>query len=194
MPTVTATWMQDGKVRTYTDQGDGTMLIQEFAPGDAGYADAAALVISSPHHTPDAEPTMEQHLAAARASAIDRVNRATGLARRAFITDLPAQVDVYQEKEGEARTYLTANPEPSDLDGFYWIPGEVGVTGTTPYEVAQVYANMAAIYRLAASEFDSIRLTALRDIEASDDFDEIETIASAAMTGIRTALAQWGVT
>ena len=115
-----------------------------------------------------------------RAQAAGTVNRIVGQARLRLITDLPGQDMVYLQKRAEAQAYLTADPEPADLADFPFIAGELGITGQTPAQVAQVFANRAWLWRQAGAAFEAIRVGALGAVAAAVTRAEVEAAVTAA--------------
>lgn len=107
--------------------------------------------------------------------------------RKLFITDLPAQGMIYLDKEKEAIAYLAESPEPANADAYPWIKREVGVTGATAYEVAQVFVNMAAQWRYIGPQIEGLRLEANASVNAATSVAEIE----ATMTNFVTALGSF---
>ena len=132
MTVETAMWTASGNVRKFTDNGDGTMLIEHFAPGDAGYDAAAALVISNPHNTYEPEPTEAEiaarELAEWRAGAsLTVVQLLIGLVDAGWITNA----------EGEA--WLSGSALP---------PSAVAVVSTLPTEAQ--FAAKARMLRMTS--------------------------------------------
>ncbi len=106
-----------------------------------------------------------------RASAIATINAAAAHVRRLYITELPGQELIYQEKRAEAVAYL-ADADP-DLADYPFIAAEIGATAPTAHEVAQVYVNMAALLRAAGAALEHVRLGAIAGVEAAETEAEI---------------------
>lgn len=110
---------------------------------------------------------LAQALAEARAGAVATINAAAGRARLAYITDIPGQEALYMLKQMEATEFLSAaDPDPED---YPLVAAEVGITADTPYEVAQVYANLAAYYRHVAAQLEHARLGHVLRAETAPD-------------------------
>ncbi len=92
-----------------------------------------------------------------RADVITQINTAIGEIRARYITVLPGQKMLYLQKEAEARAFL-ADPDP-DLTDYPLIAAEIGITGATPEQVAQVYLNLAAMLRTTAAQLEQLRLS-----------------------------------
>lgn len=120
-------------------------------------------------------------LAQAKADAIARVNAAAGTLRGRYITIIPGQEMIYLAKEAEARAYLTESPEPETLASYPLIAAEVGITAPSAYAIAQVWANMAAIWRGIAAQIETARLGAVAQIEAAPNAGTAYDIADAAI-------------
>jgi hypothetical protein len=123
-------------------------------------------------------------LAALTDDALAEINRRIADIRCVYITDLPGQGMIYLDKEAEAKAFLAADPEPTDLTEYPWIQREIGVTGTTAYEVAQVLINMAASWRQIGPEIEGLRLEAKDAILAATTASEIDSALVALKTGL----------
>lgn len=114
----------------------------------------------------------------ARTKAIAEVNRLRGEARSHWITVLPGQDMVYLDKERAALAYLAdQEPDPEDYPG---LSAEVGITGETLYEVAQVVVNLAYLWRHVSAGIEGICLGAIAEIEATAIFAEADGAVEAA--------------
>lgn len=139
------------------------------------------------------EPTAEELvlrgaaiLARAKRLATDRINQIAGEVRARFVTVIPAQDMVYLLKEAEARAFL-ADAAPV-LANYPFIAAEIGITGITAEEVAQVYVNLAAILRATAAQLETARLGTIAAIEVAADAAAID----AALGGYLSALEAFG--
>lgn len=117
-------------------------------------------------------------LASQKANAIASLHNAVATARREFVTDLPGQEMIYLDKLTEARAYLT-DPAPNLAD-YPAIVAELGVTAETPYELAQLWLNMSAMWKFVSANIESIRLMAVNAINVAASEAEINAILSAA--------------
>ena len=124
-------------------------------------------------------------LARARAEAIAAVNAAAGTLRARHITVLPGQEMLYLAKEAEARAWLTADPAPPSLAAFPLLAAEVGITAPTPHELAQVWANMGAIWRTIAARIETVRLSAVAAIEVAPDAERAALLAREAVAALQ---------
>ena len=104
--------------------------------------------------------------------------------RRAYITELPGQDMIYLAKEQEAQAYLAADPEPVDLAPFPFIAGEIGTTGQTAYEVAQVFANLAGLWRAAGAALEAVRMSGPAALEACTTPAEVAAALAAILAEI----------
>lgn len=125
-------------------------------------------------------------LAKAKRLATDRINAHAGEVRARFVTVIPGQEMIYLIKESEARAYL-ADPAPVLVD-YPFISAEIGITGISAEEVAQIYVNLAAILRATAAQLETARLGTIAAIEAATAPAAIE----AALVGYRAALEGFG--
>jgi hypothetical protein len=93
-----------------------------------------------------------------------KVNERAGRSRLGLVTDIPGQMAIYQAKEAEARAWLAdAAPQLAD---YPLIAAEVGITAPTGSELAQLWLNMAHIFRLAAAASERARMQALAAVDA----------------------------
>lgn len=111
-------------------------------------------------------------LEASRSEASRQINNFIGHIRTKFVTVIPAQDMVYQAKEAEAKAYLT-DPAPVEAD-YPFIHAEIGITGDSAWQVAQVYANQALILRQTAAQLETVRLGHIAMIEAATDDEAID--------------------
>jgi hypothetical protein len=104
-----------------------------------------------------------------------RVNDMAGRSRLGIVTDIPGQMAIYQAKEAEARAW-TGAIAPA-LKDYPLIAAEVGITASTGDALAQLWLNMAHLFRLAAAASEGARMQALAEIDATT------TAQIAAVTG-----------
>lgn len=114
-------------------------------------------------------------LAAAKAAAIAQVNAWAGRERARHITIAPGQDMIYLAKEAEALRYL-ADPDPAPAD-YPLICAEVGVTAPDAYQIAQIWAQMAALWRQVAAQIETARLGTIAQIEAAQTEAAVSAIA-----------------
>lgn len=120
-------------------------------------------------------------LAQARAAARAALSAHIEAARAALITDLPGQSMIYLAKEAEARSFL-AEPEP-DMADYPMLAAEVGITAPDAETLAQIWLNMADIWRNAAAGLEALRLSTAAAIDAAATPAAVE----AAMATVRGA-------
>ena len=120
-----------------------------------------------------------KELAGAKAQAIATINSEIGAIRTLFITDIPGQGLIYTDKEREAIAYVAEDPAPVDLSDYPFITAEIGTTGNNAAEVAQVYLNMAALWRQVGTQLEQLRLGTIALVGAATD----QTGINAAMAG-----------
>lgn len=94
--------------------------------------------------------------------------------RQAYVTPLPGQEMIYLAKEAEALRYLN-DPEP-DLLNYPFISREIGITGDTGWQVAQVWAYMANLWRETAAQLEQTRLGLGAQIDAAATAAELNAI------------------
>lgn len=117
-----------------------------------------------------------------KARAVARVNDAASSLRGQYITVIPGQEMIYLAKEAEAVRYLAETP--ATLDGYPMLAAEVGITAPTAYELAQLWANMSALWRGIAAQIETARLGAIYQIETAPDAAAVDAIVAAALEAL----------
>jgi hypothetical protein len=117
------------------------------------------------------EERRAQNLTRIHSEAIDYVNKECGNLRKMFITSLPGQDLIYKEKQLEGSSYL-ADPSPK-IDEYPFIKAEVGYTGDTAEQVAQVYLNMGAQWRQIGATLETLRYNGFAAVESATTPEEI---------------------
>ncbi len=128
-----------------------------------------------------AETRASAALAQARSAARAELATRIAAARTALITDLPGQSMIYLAKEAEARAFL-GDPAP-DMANYPMLSAEVGITAPDAETLAQIWLNMAVLWRDAAAALEALRLTTAAAIEAAGTVAEVD----AAMADVREA-------
>lgn len=116
----------------------------------------------------------EADLLAAKVAAKARVTEWAGAERAKYITILPGQEMIYLAKEAEAVRFLD-DPDP-DLAGYPFLAGEIGITGDTAHQIAQIWLHMSGIWRAIAAQIEATRLGMAAEIDAADTFDQIAAV------------------
>lgn len=96
--------------------------------------------------------------------------------RKRFVTVLPGQEMIYLAKEAEAVKYLALNKKPSDLIEFPLIKNELGISGETAYQIAQLWLYLAERWKNAAGQIEAIRLTSVDRIKNANCVNEVLSI------------------
>lgn len=94
--------------------------------------------------------------------------------RRLYVTALPGQEMIYLAKEAEAARFLV-DPDP-DMASYPFIAAEVGITAQTAWQVAQIWAFMATLWREVAAELEQTRLGLSAQIAAATTPAELADI------------------
>lgn len=137
----------------------------------------------------DYEPITSEDVEQFRIYALDRVNYLAGRERLKLITNIPGQEMLYIQKEAEALDYIAQDPEPTDMANYPFLEAEVGITAPTALEVAQVYANLSAIFKATGASLENARLGAIAVIETAEDTATMEATLDAYVTGLAAAAA-----
>lgn len=117
-------------------------------------------------------------IAGARAAAVSWVNGEIGQRRHRYVTVIEGQEMIYLEKRAEALRYLAAVPEPRTLGDYPLLAAEVGITAPTAWQLAQVWANQAAMLVAVAASLERLRLGTIKALEEATTETEIETALS----------------
>lgn len=117
-----------------------------------------------------------------RASAFAIIKAAAGAARAKYISTIPGQEMIYLAKEREAVAYLAG--EPGD---YPFLAAEVGETGETIEQVAQVILNLAAAWRVIGAGIEALRVRANAAVHAAEDVEAVD----AALAVFTEGIAAW---
>ena len=123
--------------------------------------------------------SLSADLEAAKSVAFDAVKAATGAVRLRFLTDIPGQELIYNEKRQEATLFLALDPAPTDLTPYPFLAAEVGITAPTAAEVAAVFLARAALWVEVGAALEAIRLSTVQRIETALTEAEIADAVSA---------------
>lgn len=126
------------------------------------------------HMALTAEGRYARRLALEKTRARAEVAAAIAAARTALITDLPGQSMIYLAKEAEARAWL-ADPAP-DMAEYPMLSAEIGLTAPDARALAQIWLNMATLWRSAAATLEARRLTLNAAIDAATTVAEVEAV------------------
>lgn len=104
--------------------------------------------------------------------------------RARFVTSIPGQEMTYIEKERQALAFLAAATEPdpalpADAAAYAFVFQEVGITGQSAHQVAQVIAFMAAQWRVIGPQIERQRLIASAAIDAAETSEQIDAAIDA---------------
>lgn len=133
---------------------------------------------------PDPAPTTEEiaaqaeaRLARAKGEATARVNARIDALRRRHYTVIAGQDALYLEKRDEALAYVAQTEiagEPKDLTDYPLIANELGITGDTPWQIAQIWLHRSDAFRQIGAATERPRQIALNAIATAPDLDAID--------------------
>ena len=118
-----------------------------------------------------------------RKVALTEVSLLVGEIRQRYITIIPGQEMIYQAKEAEARLWLQTQPE--DLTDFPLLAAEVGITAPTAFELAQLWLNLAVMWKSVAAQLETLRLQTGAAIAAAGSAAEIEAVMNQFRSTVR---------
>lgn len=114
-------------------------------------------------------------LAAEKVLAVAAVNHLAGVTRQKYITTIPGQDMIYMAKEREALAFLAA--PTTDLMSYPMIAAEIGITAPTPWQLAQVWANVSVYWRGVAAQIEGARMQAIADVEAATSVHAVVAVS-----------------
>lgn len=118
----------------------------------------------------------------ARARAMAKLSAWIAAARAQFITELPGQEMVYLAKEAEARAWVAAIAPV--LADYPLLSAEVGITAPDAEQLAQLWLNMATLWRATAAELEALRLSTQAAILAAESEAEIAAVLLSALPDV----------
>lgn len=132
---------------------------------------------------PPAPPSAEERAAQAEAELHGaRLNAAqviddliTG-ARLRFVTQLPGQEAIYLAKEAEARLYVATMPEPDTLEDFPYLAAEVGITASSPRDLATMWLQKGAQFRGLGAATERRRMAARKAVVSAATTEAVTEI------------------
>jgi hypothetical protein len=110
-------------------------------------------------------------------------------ARLLFVTDIPGQEMIYLRKEQEAREFVLLDPVPVDLSEFPFIAVEIGITGQTATEVAQVFLNLASAWKMIGATLEGLRLQAYADVMSCTNTNAVDAVVASLRTATEAIIA-----
>lgn len=111
-----------------------------------------------------------------RAAAKAAVDTAAEAYRLTYITGGAGQAMAYQQKLEEAKAYLAdTSLTAAECPHVF---AEVGLTGQTAWEVAQVVVNLHAIWQIKSADIERKRLAAKMAIDTAEAAEAISALAT----------------
>lgn len=101
---------------------------------------------------------LSKNLAPLRAAALEKIDNGAGEIRKLFITAVPGQEMVYQQKRLEAEQ-LMANTE-IPVSEIPHIAAEAALNGVTPYDQAVIVLTMSQQWTVVSAQIETMRLAA----------------------------------
>ncbi len=122
-------------------------------------------------------------LAAMRQAAIEQVNAAAERARLQYVTPGAAQAMVYLEKAIVSGSFLAQYPTATAALGAAqvdWplLAAEIGITGASLFEVAQVFQAKRRQWTLLAAQIETIRRGVNIDLAAAQSEAAIDALVA----------------
>lgn len=188
------------RVYYFTDTGKihlVTEVLQNFDPGEItnlAYLDTSVTlpelsdyVIQDGRLVPETGASTEYKEMTTRG-----VNNTVGAARALFITDVVGQEMTYLAKQTEAKELLAMEAEPADPSAFPFLFAELGITGASITEIAQIVLNLSYQWGLIGSNLEKIRMGANAEIATAATRVELLAIQSSFKTNLGNLLASVG--
>lgn len=117
-----------------------------------------------------------------RQEALANIDLTTGTVRLRYITDIPGQDMVYQEKHAQAVAFVAANYPTETLSDYPFIQVEAAAKNITPKQVADTIIATKSAWVAKSAEIEQIRITGKLNIIAATTVEDIEQARSAAAT------------
>jgi len=127
-----------------------------------------------------------------RLQAEAETNALIGRSRALFLTNIPFQETTYVTKRAEAVELLAMAAEPTDPTIFPFLYAEVGITGATITDVAQVVLNLSYQWTLLGSNMEKLRMAASVQFTTAQTRDEVTAAKDTFMAGLGALLASVG--
>lgn len=122
-----------------------------------------------------------------RSASLEKITQARGKARLLYVTDLPLQGSVYEEKRRDALAFFE-HPAPTE-ELFPEVYNEVGVTAPSAEEVALVWLHMNDRWKAASRFIEKATLTASNSVLAATTVAEAE-LALSTMHSLLSTLSE----
>lgn len=107
-----------------------------------------------------------------KANTVNAENMKAGESRKKYLTEIPGQQMIYLRKEQEAKDWLTGIIDKT-AENFPFIFNEVGLTGDTPDQVAQVFLNSSYMWIQLALVMEKDRLLKIQSIKDANTDEEL---------------------
>lgn len=192
---IVSAWQSGAAIQVNRKLSDDQIDSRLVWPDDP---DWLAAVAACANYAAPADPSVPD-IATARRQAYAAVNAVRGEVRTRWLTDIPGQQLVYADKERAAREWVAARAAattPADepaLTDFPAIAAEVGLTGESADQVAQVYLNAAALWRQVSATIEGVAMGAFVAIDAAPTPEAALAAGTEFPAALMTALAQRGV-
>ena len=122
------------------------------------------------------EEAKQAPLKKVKTEAVYRVNCVADEIRRLYITPIAGQELIYMKKEEEAKTFLALETEPEDLSDFPFIGSEIGSTGMSPREVAEVFYGRSQAWKYIGVMIEKLRVNTLSGIKNASSEEEVSQL------------------
>ncbi|TPJ51657.1 MULTISPECIES: hypothetical protein [unclassified Mesorhizobium] len=101
---------------------------------------------------------LSKNLTPLRAAAVEKIDNSAGEVRKLFITSVPGQEMVYQQKRVEAELLMAQlDISPSEIPH---ITAEAALNGITPYDQAVIVLTMSEQWTAISAQIETMRLAA----------------------------------
>lgn len=118
----------------------------------------------------------EAELHGAKLNGAQVIDDLIAAARLRFMTQLPGQEAIYLAKEAEARVYVATMPEPNTLEDFPYLAAEVGITASSPRDLALIWLRKGAQFRGLGAATENRRMTARKALAAAATLDAVNDV------------------
>lgn len=124
--------------------------------------------------------SISRDLTPERTAASREIDRLAGVARTRYVTDAPAQMEIYRSKEQEAREFQ------SDAIIGPFLTAEMTASGRAPEDIAAEWMALSALWRQKAAQIEQVRIAGKTAVTAATSPAAIKSALATAKADLST--------
>lgn len=113
-----------------------------------------------------------------RNAASREIDRLAGVARTRYVTDAPAQMEIYRAKEDEAKEFQ----DDGTIGPF--LTAEINASGRAAEDIASEWMALSGLWRQKAAEIEQVRITGKTAVNAATSPAAIKGAVATAKAGL----------